>query len=372
MRLTTALALAAAIAVFGVSPADADPAGWYVGGAGGWSTLAPVGSASSPLDFTSRETHGFTTLGFAGYDFGGVFRAEGELGYHHHDVKSLTVVNDGGLGAKLGTGSLTGASSSPAGTISVLSLMINGIVDLAPSWRVSPYIGAGFGGARLTLNKLGVAGVTIADDSDVRIAGQGIAGIAARLTPRVSLGLDYRYFLTEDPSFKDASGVPFHTKYREQNVLLSVTYHFGAPTPPPRPAAAPPPPPPPPAPLPAVAAAPPPQSQPVPPLFLVFFDFDKAALTSSGAKVVEQAAAAFKSSGAARVIATGYTDLAGPAAYNLKLSRRRADTVRRLLLQLGIPAEAIIERARGKADPRVPTADGVREPQNRRVEIVFP
>jgi OOP family OmpA-OmpF porin len=370
MRLGTALA-AAAIAALGALPAQADPAGWYIGGAGGWSELDPVGSASSPLDFTSRERHGFTVLGFAGYDFGGIFRAEGELGYRHHDVKSLTVVNDGGLGAKLGTGSLTGASSAPTGTISALSLMINGIVDLAPRWRVSPYIGAGFGGARLTLDKLGVAGVTLADDSDIRIAGQGIAGIGARLSPRVSLGLDYRYFLTEDPSFKDASGVPFHTKYREQNVLLSVTYHFGAPPPAPRPAAAPPPPPPS-QPLPAATAAPPPQPQPVPPLFLVFFDFDKAVLTPSGAKVVEQAAAAFKSSGAAQIMATGYTDLAGPAAYNLKLSKRRADTVRRYLLQLGVPAAAIMERARGKADPRVPTPDGVPEPQNRRVEIVFP
>ena len=366
MRLGVALALAGAIAVLAV-PARADQRGWYVGGAGGWSRLDSLGSSSSSLDFDSSETNGFTVLGFAGYDFGGMFRAEGELGYRHHDVRSLTVVNDGGLGARLGTGSLTGASTDPTGTISALSFMINGIIDLLPHARVTPYIGGGFGAARLSLNKLGVAGTTIADGSDTRPAGQGIAGIAAHLTPRVTLGLDYRYFLTVNPSFNDSSGESFHSKFREQDLLLVVTYHFGAPPPPPpAPAAvaAPPPPPPPlPSPLPPpVAAAPPPH-------FLVFFDFDKANLTPSGAAVVQRAAAAYTSAGGARIDVTGYSDLAGPQAYNLVLSRRRADTVRRYLVKLGVPDSAIVEQARGKADPRVPTPDGVPNPENRRVEI---
>jgi outer membrane protein OmpA-like peptidoglycan-associated protein len=361
MRLRFALPLAvAAVAASGALPARADPAGWYVGGAGGWADLASVGSSSSSLNFTSNETDGFRVLGFAGYDFGGIFRAEGELGYHHHDVQSLTVINDGGLGARLGRPSLTGASAAPTGTISALSFMLNGIVDLAPTWRVSPYVGGGFGAAQLSLNKLGVAGVTLADDSDVRIAGQGIAGIGAQLSPRVSLGAEYRYFLTANPSFNDTSGTPFHTKYREQSVLLKITYHFGAAAPhraAPSPA------------MPQIAeASPPPHT---PPLFLVFFDFDKATLTPAGAQVVEQAAAAYRSAGAARVDVTGYTDLVGSVAYNLKLSKRRADTVRAYLMNLGVPASAIIERARGKQDPRVPTADGVRERENRRVEIII-
>ena len=365
MRLRVRLLLAALLAALAALPARADPPGWYVGGAGGWSKLAPVGSSGSSLDFTSEETNGFSVLGFAGYDFGGVFRAEGEFGYHRHDVKSLTVINGGGLGARL-----NGVSANPTGSVSAFSFMINGIVTPLPDWRVFPYFGGGFGGARITLNKLGVAGTTLADDSDMRIAGQGIVGLGAHLSRRVELGLDYRYFLTANPRFTDSSGAPFHAKYREQNVLLKVTYHFGGPPPHPRepmPAAAPPV-----RPAPAVQlmAAPAPVRT-ASPLFLVFFDFDKADISPAGAQVIEQAAAAFKEGGAARLQATGYTDLAGPAAYNLTLSKRRADAVRDYLMRLGVPASAIVERALGKANPRVPTANGVPEPQNRRVEIVI-
>jgi OmpA-OmpF porin, OOP family len=371
MRSRDALLLAAALVVL-AAPARADERGWYVGGAGGWSKLAPMGSSDSGLNFTSEETHGFAALGFLGYQFNDIFSAEGEAGYRHHDVSSLTVINDGGLGAKLGTGSLNGKGANAGGTVTAMSFMLNGYANLLPGWRVSPYIGAGVGAAHLQLNKLSVANTTIVDDSDTRLAGQGIAGVAARLSPRVTLAVDYRYFLTVDPSFKDESGAPFHTKYRDQNVLLRVTFHFGAPPPPapppPVPAAAPMAP----APLPpAPVAAPPPPPVPAK-LFLVFFGFDKATLTPEAAKVVEQAAAAYKSAGVASIRVGGYTDSVGTVAYNLKLSRRRADTVRAYLLKLGVPAAAIDEKWFGKADQRVPTADGVREPQNRRVEIVLP
>ena len=370
MRLRGALVLAVATSMLAALPARADEPGWYIGAAGGWSTLHDVGSTHSSLDFTSQEGHGFTVLGLGGYDFGGLFRAEGEIGYHRHDVKSLTILNDGGLGAALGTGSLTGASANPSGSVSALSFMVNGIVNLLPRWRVTPYLGLGIGGANVSLNQFRVANTTIADGSDLVGAAQGIAGIGGRIAPHVSLALDYRYFVTMDPSFKDAAGASFRSTYREQNVLLSVIYHFGEP---PRP---------PPAPLPIAAPAPPPPApvaEPAPPpppalpaLFLVFFDFDKAVLTPAGKEVVAQAAGAFRSSGAARLDVTGYTDLAGSAAYNLKLSRRRADTVRAYLLELGVPAAAIVESARGKENPRIPTADGVREPGNRRVEIMLP
>jgi OmpA-OmpF porin, OOP family len=129
------------------------------------------------------------------------------------------------------------------------------------------------------------------------------------------------------------------------------------PTAPPPAAAAPPPPPP--------AAAPMAQKQ-----FVVYFEFDKYNLTPEGSKVVQDAAAAFKSTGSARVAVTGYTDAAGTQQYNLGLSKRRADTVHRGLVQAGVPDGAISEAWRGKENLAVPTPDGVREPRNRRVEIV--
>ena len=105
-------------------------------------------------------------------------------------------------------------------------------------------------------------------------------------------------------------------------------------------------------------------------MFIVFFEFDKSTLTPDGKKVVDAAAAAFKS-GKSDVAVAGYTDLAGTQQYNLALSHRRADAVKAALVKDGVSASAIGESWYGKQNPRVPTADGVREPQNRRVEITM-
>jgi hypothetical protein len=145
----------------------------------------------------------------------------------------------------------------------------------------------------------------------------------------------------------------------DDRVMLGIAWHFA------------PPPPPPPAP---VAAAPPPPPAPPPPAppkqFVVYFEFDKSNLTPDGAKVVQDAANAYKQTGSARVAITGYTDLSGTQKYNLGLSKRRADTVHAELVRDGVPDNVIAEAWRGKENPAVPTADGVREPRNRRVEIV--
>ncbi|MDP1748828.1 MAG: OmpA family protein, partial [Reyranella sp.] len=68
---------------------------------------------------------------------------------------------------------------------------------------------------------------------------------------------------------------------------------------------------------------------------------------------------------------TGHTDTSGPEAYNMALSLRRANTVKDALVREGVPATAITVIGRGEAGLLVKTADGVREPQNRRVEIVI-
>jgi OOP family OmpA-OmpF porin len=103
--------------------------------------------------------------------------------------------------------------------------------------------------------------------------------------------------------------------------------------------------------------------------FVVYFEFNKSDLTPDGAKVVQDAAAAYKTRGSAKISVTGYTDLVGTQQYNLELSKRRADTVRAALVRAGVPDSAITETWRGKLNPAVPTPDGVREPRNRRVEI---
>lgn len=132
-----------------------------------------------------------------------------------------------------------------------------------------------------------------------------------------------------------------------------------------------PPPPPPPAYGPTPAAAPAPLASQGR-NFRVFFEFDKASLSRDGERVVREAAESYRRTGGARVEVTGYTDLSGTPQYDLDLSKRRATAVRAALAAQGVPANSITERWRGKDDPAVATADGVREPRNRRVDIVLP
>jgi OOP family OmpA-OmpF porin len=122
---------------------------------------------------------------------------------------------------------------------------------------------------------------------------------------------------------------------------------------------------------PPVASAPPPPPSTAPPSFMVFFDWDSARLSEASLNVVRQASTAFKSKGSARIRATGHTDTSGPESYNMALSLRRANAVKDALVRDGVPAAAITVIGRGEAGLLVQTADGVREPQNRRVEIVI-
>ncbi len=105
--------------------------------------------------------------------------------------------------------------------------------------------------------------------------------------------------------------------------------------------------------------------------FIVFFDFDRSNLTPTAVNTIKQAADQAKAGRTTRIDVTGHTDRAGTDAYNMALSLRRANAVKDQLVRNGIPATQIVVVGRGESQPLVPTADGVREPQNRRVEIVL-
>lgn len=104
---------------------------------------------------------------------------------------------------------------------------------------------------------------------------------------------------------------------------------------------------------------------------MVFFDWDRSNLSAQAQSTITQAANAFKQTGSARVTATGHTDTSGSAAYNMALSLRRANAVKTALISNGVPDTAITVIGKGETQLLVQTGDGVREPQNRRVEIVL-
>src|SRR6185369_16215826 len=101
----------------------------------------------------------------------------------------------------------------------------------------------------------------------------------------------------------------------------------------------------------------------------VNFDFNKSNIRPVDVPVLEEAVRTLKEENLPAIVAIGYTDWIGTDAYNLKLSDRRAASVKQWLVAHGIPADKITAEGRGKADPVATneTADG--RAQNRRVEL---
>jgi TonB-dependent receptor len=105
--------------------------------------------------------------------------------------------------------------------------------------------------------------------------------------------------------------------------------------------------------------------------YMVFFDFNKSDLAPQATQIVDLAANNAAPAKVTQITVTGHTDTVGSDAYNMRLSRRRAESVAARLEKDGIPSSEIAIVAKGKRDLLVPTGDGVKEPQNRRVQIVY-
>ncbi|MBV9833348.1 MAG: OmpA family protein [Alphaproteobacteria bacterium] len=103
----------------------------------------------------------------------------------------------------------------------------------------------------------------------------------------------------------------------------------------------------------------------------VFFEHDSTAISATGVATIRNAAQYARQSIKPRITLTGHTDRSGGAAYNMGLSLRRAEAVKKALVAQGIPADAIEARGLGESQPLVMTPDGVREPQNNRVEFTI-
>lgn len=301
----------------------------------------------------SPEYDGGTALSaHAGYNFGSFgavgLRTEGEVTWRRNGADEV-----GGAGAQ--------------GSVNSLGLFGNVLVDIPTGTALTPYVGAGLGAVRVGADDLTGNGFGRVDDTDWRLGYQGIIGASYALAPNLSLRGDYRYMQTERASLRADNGDRVGVPTGNHTLMFGFTYHFGAPARP--------------APEPVAAAAPAPQPAPAPapaPVaaqptsYMVFFDWDRADLSAEARTVIARAVAAARQGEQVRIDLTGHADRSGTDAYNLRLSERRADAVKAAMVEQGLPATAISTVAKGESDPLVPTPDGVREPQNRRVEIVLP
>lgn len=348
--------LAAALAVGFPLAAQAQSTGYYIGLGAGGVIQQDADLSGAGIDTSVATDPGWSGLAAFGYRYGNNFRAEVETAYRNSRVDSIS------------------GSSSPSGDITAWSTMINGLYDFKSRSPFTPYLGLGLGVARVNYDGVTPIGGSRINDSDNVLAYQGIAGVSYALGDNVDLTADYRYLRGDDPDLTTESGTSVGTEFSEQRIILGLRWSFGGPetvaepTPTPAAAGAPAP-----EPAPSTQAA---QSAPaatpqIPRTYLVFFDWDRSDLRSDAREILNTAAANTGKFTLTQIKTTGHADRSGPAPYNMRLSQKRAETVKAELIRLGVPEGDIVVQWKGESEPLVQTPDGVREPQNRRVEIIL-
>jgi opacity protein-like surface antigen len=297
-----------------------------------------------------------------GYGLGNGFRIELQGDYRQNDLNNFS-----GLSA-------SGHEQQYEGFVNVLYDF-----DLTPFGvtGLSPYVGLGAGYDQLQFANGAASGFGGTPSEPVFIretntqgnfAAQGILGLAYNIAavPGLALTVEGRVSaIPEDQTFHGqffAPGIATRINYRINDSInyagiVGLRYALFSPAPPP-----------PPQPAPAPVAAPAPQPART---YLVFFDWDRADLTARARQIVAEAAQASTHVQTTRIDVNGYTDLSGTAAYNQRLSVRRAQSVEAELVRDGVNQSEISIHGYGESNPLVPTAQGVREPQNRRVEIIL-
>lgn len=347
---STAAVLAAPIAAFAED-------GWYGSLKAAYTTNGSL-DVSSPaavgaLPSSDRDLESdWGGAGSIGYGFGNSWRLEGELGLYDNDLKGAALTS--------------GATAQ--------TLMANLFYDFPLSSSIKPYLGVGAGALRVDAATTGLTGTVPAartgfSGDDLALGVQGLAGLGIQVSPNLVLDLGYRYIMNvTDLSFNAIRGLDtapvagkYDADYEHGLATVGLRWQFAAPPPPPPPPAPPPPPPPPP---PVVEACPTAQ-------FVVYFEFNKSNLTPEANAVLDRAVADAAKCNYKTVNVSGNTDTSGSAAYNEGLSASRAQIVADGLTARGVSASLISQEALGESKPAVATQDGVKEPLNRRTEVVI-
>jgi len=292
-----------------------------------------------------------------GWGFGNGLRAEIEGNYRSNEVGDTKVSGASVQGRASGTGTAVsyGAMANVLYDFNIGS-SLGGIV---------PYIGAGAGYIWHDYQDVGISyssGDKIVYNGNTGAFGyQAIVGAALPITsvPGLAVTAEYRFMGTLGHDINGSANVRTGTTVTQtrlnsdvdnfnHSLLIGLRYAFNA------------------APVVAAAAAPMAAAR----TYLVFFDWNLADLTDRARQIIGEAASA-RGAGVTRIEVNGFTDRSGSDQYNQGLSVRRANAVAAELLRRGVPRNEIVTRGFGEANPLVPTADGVREPQNRRVEIIL-
>jgi OmpA-OmpF porin, OOP family len=320
MKLRLALAAATCLAL--PVMAHAQPVtGPYVSLEGGTSIANPTGFENRTVG-TSGKAYFRNSYAFAssvGYGFGDGFRVELAGNFYRNTVHKFSY--NSGLGQTLANGGMN-----------TYGPMVNALYDIDIGLPIFPYVGAGAGyqwqkmNTDLTSEFDGIGGTKGSFAYNI------IAGIAYPLpwVPGLSATAEYKFMqLVESRNYDNpvsGPGVWSHFGQSSSSTfLLGLRYQIFNPPP-----------------------APPPAPE-----------------------IISEAAADSKTASVTTLQVSGFTDTSGTPEYNLGLSERRAKAVAAQLETDGVPASEIEIHAFGDTHLLVATGPGVREPQNRRVEIVL-
>jgi OOP family OmpA-OmpF porin len=358
MTFKKTLLAAAAVVALPVLAQAQPVSGLYLGAGIGGNLLQETDATFKvPGEPNSKDSIDFS-WGYAGvlslgWGFGNGLRAEIEGNYRSNDVSDYIL-----------DGRVKGPGAT--GTVTSYGVMANLLYDInlgGALGALTPYVGAGAGYIWHDYDKVGIsaAGESLTGSgTEGNFGGQAIVGLSYPISavPGLAVTAEYRFMMTSGHEIDmtvTAKGVGGTASERfkvevdnfNHSLLVGLRYAFNA--------------------APAVAAAAPVAAART---FLVFFDWSKADLTDRARQIIGEAASA-RGAGVTRIEVNGFTDRSGPADYNMRLSQRRAEAVAAELVRRGVPRNEIVTRGFGEENNLVPTADGVREPQNRRVEIIL-
>jgi outer membrane protein OmpA-like peptidoglycan-associated protein len=363
MSFKKTLLAAAAVVALPVLAQAQPVSGPYIGAGVGGNWLQDTTLNGSVNNAIGRKVENEFEIGYVGvlslgWGFGNGLRAEIEGNYRSNDVSDTKV-----------SGASIQSRASGTGTAVSYGAMANILYDFdlgSSLGGIMPYIGGGVGYIWHDYQDVGISAVNgdkIVYNGDTGAFGyQAIVGAALPIAgvPGLAVTAEYRFMGTLGHDINGTLNVTNSTGGKEQgrlnsdidnfnhSLLIGLRYAFNA------------------APVVAAAAAPMAAAR----TFLVFFDWSKADLTDRARQIIGEAAAA-RGQGVTRIEVNGFTDRSGPASYNMGLSQRRANAVAAELVRRGVPRNEIVTRGFGEENNLVPTADGVREPQNRRVEIIL-
>jgi OmpA-OmpF porin, OOP family len=399
MKLRTSLVALAALAL--PAMASAEPvSGIYVsvGGGGNWMS-SPLEHKSIAQNFNAGPPGfalilpdsgnvsyytGYAFVGSVGWGWGNGIRTELEVGYRNNGPNAFVPGPQTPIGLKF---------SGDERKLSFMGNLFYDFNDFAKTFNmpVTPYLGIGAGISSVDWSNVSRSGgglnfgppLGVATNiqswfssTDWVLAAQAMVGFSYDIPgiPGLSLTSDFRIeglpqgfrqhgtltlgFGNPGSPYPTMTSPTSHVYNEEFNysMMLGLRYAFGAPKAAPAPA--------------APMGTPAPAVQPAR-SYLVFFDWDKATLTDRARQIIKEAADNSTRVQYTQIAVNGYADTSGTPQYNQGLSMRRAQAVAAELVKDGVNKGAIAIKAFGDTVLLVQTGAGVREPQNRRVEIII-